>query len=546
LVEDATVVFATLGSLALAVACWRNIQTGVSIGYHVVPGLALLILVGLHLFRARVPVVLRNTYFVVALQLVGFNGLVTMGLAAQGIGWIPLSVIVAWVVFERRQAWLATLAGAATFCAVTVFVVLHGPIQAHLDDQPSRHPTYWMYQLISLALFGILAFLIIRRLLKALVDREAELLSDRDRLEGILEGIQDAVLVLDSHEGRIQDSNRAASDMFGFPREELRGSTYGKVCSGATILSEEMSMEHFRVALIQGSHDFVWRHGRAGGKPFWAEVYAKVFMAGSEKLMLLSIRDIDERINRYKDLERLNQVLEARVRERTEKLERARQELQTFSYAVSHDLRAPLRAASGFAQALLEDYAHALDADGRQALDRIMAGSQRMSRLIEALLELSRIDRAACSPKPVAMEALARECWQKLSPRAGVGFEVDPSPSCVADPELVRQIWTNLMSNAIKFSASVPSPAIRIGHEVREDGIWHTISDNGCGFDMAHAHKLFLLFHRLHGAEVEGEGVGLATVKRILDRVEGAIEARGEVGRGAVFKFRPGPPTPRG
>jgi len=545
LVEDATRIFGIFGTLSIAIAIFRNTQTGVTSWMNYVPSAALGLLMAMHFARRWVPSGFRSGYLVAALLLVSANGLVCMGSGSQSAFWIPLSIVIAWATLGSAPFRVAVVAAVTIFVCGSAFVILHGALVIPSGMDPSRRPAYWVNLLVVLGIFGAMAFQAVRRIVTALVDSDRRTRADRDRSAGILEGIQDAVIVLDPRTGQFLDSNRAATSMFGFTAAELKGATFGKICSSGLVHTEAMSNDHFQVALARGAHDFVWRHRNAEGKGFWAEVYAKVFVVGDEKRLLLSIRDIDERINRHKDLEKLNQVLEARVRERSDKLERARQELQTFSYAVSHDLRAPLRAASGFAQALREDYSQALDETGRHAVDRILSGSERMSRLIEALLELSRIDQARCAREPVDMAVLARECAAEVQREsfAGTALEVEAMPSCLTDPGLVRQVWNLLLENAFKFSAAATIPKVRIGCEIREDGNWYVVSDNGIGFDMDHAHKLFILFHRLHGPEMAGDGIGLAVAKRILDRLGGEIEASGEVGSGAVFKFRPGPPV---
>ncbi|MEN9308960.1 MAG: hypothetical protein RL173_2892 [Fibrobacterota bacterium] len=543
LVEDATRIFGVFGTLSIAIAIFRNHQTGTTSWMNHLPAAALGLLLALHIAKRWVPAGIRSGYLVAALLLVAANGLVCMGSSSQSAFWIPLAIVIAWATMRTAAFRFSTAAAVTIFVGCAAFVVLNGTLVADSSRDPSRYPAYWVNLLVVLTIFGSMAFQAVRRIVNALVDNDRRTRADRDRLAGILEGIQDAVIVMDPRDGRFLESNRAATGMFGFTAAELKGATFGKICSTGLLHTEAMSSDHFKVALARGAHDFVWRHRNAVGKGFWAEVYAKVFVVGDEKRLLLSIRDIDERISRHKDLEKLNQALEARVLERSQKLERARQELQTFSYAVSHDLRAPLRAASGFAQALREEYAQVLDETGRQAIDRILTGSERMSRLIEALLELSRIDRVPCVRVSVDMASVATDCAAKIRLKSApaVDIEVDALPQCQSDPEMVRQLWSMLLDNAFKFSAGVERARIRVGSESRDDGIWYTISDNGIGFNMEHAHKLFILFHRLHGADVAGDGIGLAVVKRILDRLGGAVEAEGAAGRGSVFKFRPGP-----
>jgi signal transduction histidine kinase len=247
-------------------------------------------------------------------------------------------------------------------------------------------------------------------------------------------------------------------------------------------------------------------------------------------------------LDRQRDLTRLTDELEARVSMRTNALEKAHEEMRAFAYAVSHDLRAPLRAIDGFSRILLEDELERLSPDGQDALRRILAGSSRMNHLIEALLGLSRLDRATVRIQSVDMEQIVRQLHEEIGP-GPARWTIGSLPACSTDPDLVRIVFQNLFANATKFSATRPEPRIEVFAEEREDGIWYGVRDNGTGFDMAHAKHLFHMFQRLHDATYEGLGIGLATVKRILDRLEGAIEATGEPGKGATFLFRPTPPA---
>ena len=238
----------------------------------------------------------------------------------------------------------------------------------------------------------------------------------------------------------------------------------------------------------------------------------------------------------------LNENLEQRVNERTAQLEAANREMEAFSYSVSHDLRAPLRSIDGLSQALLEDCQDQLDAAGRQYLSRIRLGTQRMGELIEDLLELSKTGRAELRRVEVELSGLARSVVDELAranPDSGVEVSIQPELRARADQHLIRVVLENLLGNAWKFTSKRRDPRIEFGGSVAPGGerIFF-IRDNGAGFDMAHADRLFNAFQRLHlAADFEGTGIGLTIVQRIIHRHGGRIWAEAKPGEGASFFF---------
>jgi len=233
--------------------------------------------------------------------------------------------------------------------------------------------------------------------------------------------------------------------------------------------------------------------------------------------------------------------LERRIRERTFQLEAANKELEAFTYSVSHDLRVPLRAIGGYTRILTEEYQELLDAEGKRVCSVIAEGAQKMSDLIDDLLAFSRLGRSAINPRKLDMEALANAVFQDLTTaksRKHIDFRVDAAPSVMGDLSLLRQVWVNLISNAIKFSSKQKRAVIRVHGEKTESEVVYSVQDNGAGFDMQYTHKLFGVFQRLHSAkEFEGNGVGLALVQRVVLRHGGRVWAEGETGKGATFYF---------
>ncbi len=243
----------------------------------------------------------------------------------------------------------------------------------------------------------------------------------------------------------------------------------------------------------------------------------------------------------YQEAQKLNAELEQRVLERTTQLTTINKELEAFSYSVSHDLRAPLRALDGFSQALEEDYGDKLDQDGKNYLARIRAGSQRMGVLIDDLIELSRLTRSEMRHEPVDLSALALHTVAELQeqyPGREVEFEIQNGMTVTGDTRLLRVALNNLIGNAWKYTGRQPHPRVEFGTVNYNGSQAYFIRDNGTGFDMAYVDKLFGVFQRLHSAnDFPGNGIGLATVQRIINRHGGQIWAESSVGQGATFYF---------
>jgi two-component system sensor histidine kinase/response regulator len=259
-----------------------------------------------------------------------------------------------------------------------------------------------------------------------------------------------------------------------------------------------------------------------------------------------AILPVLERAIAMRTLRRENAELQARVAERTATLEATNRELEAFSHSVSHDLRAPLRHMGGFASMLAQKYAADLPPDAKRLLDAIMSGAQKMSRLIEDLLEFSRCSRQPLAMRNVDMTEIAAGIVQEqreLAPDRSIDVELGKLPPCHGDPTLLRQVWANLISNAFKFTGRKAAPRIEIGFRMQGEERVYSVKDNGAGFDMRHQGKLFGVFQRFHTSqEFEGTGVGLSIVQRILARHGGRIWAESVVDEGTTFHFTlPGP-----
>jgi PAS domain S-box-containing protein len=260
--------------------------------------------------------------------------------------------------------------------------------------------------------------------------------------------------------------------------------------------------------------------------------------AAGDYVMSRSIMfDMTERRRASERIEALN----AELRQHAARLEATNKELESFSYSVSHDLRTPLRAIDGFSRIVEEDYAGKLDDEGRRVLAVIRNNARKMGQLIDDLLEFSRLGRKPLAVSSVDMTLLARDVVDKLECAPGrpqPKVEVPALPPAQCDPALIRQVWVNLISNAVKFSGAREDPRVKVDGRSEGEEHVYSVSDNGAGFDMRYYDKLFGVFQRLHSAEeFPGTGVGLAIVQRVVARHGGRVWAEGEVGRGATFYF---------
>lgn len=253
------------------------------------------------------------------------------------------------------------------------------------------------------------------------------------------------------------------------------------------------------------------------------------------------ITDVSDRKKAEEKIRKMNIELEQRVQERTIQLKATNEELESFSYSVSHDLRTPLRGMSGYAHFLREDYGDLLPDQGREYLNQIEASARRMDNLITGLLKMSRLSRQPCERHLVLPRMLVEDAWVNLKNDIGsrhIQFTVNDLPECSADPLLMKQVYINLLSNAIKFTRERKDARIQVGFDQEETRVVYWVRDNGVGFDMRYAQNLFEPFLRSpEHEEVEGYGIGLSIVKRIILKHGGEIWAESQPDRGATFYF---------
>jgi PAS domain S-box-containing protein len=402
--------------------------------------------------------------------------------------------------------------------------------------------------LIAGLLFGLGVGLFGRRQLRSvaaeyesaltLTREQARLLSQEEEFRRLIEAVEDYAIFLLDPDGRVSAWNAGAERGTGWGADEIIGRDY-EVFFTADARTAGRPKHELEAARGRGGVRGEELCVRKDGSEFRADVTVTAVRAPSAALLGFAViaRDVTENRRQQDAIAALNRQLEARIAE----LAATNAELEAFSYSVSHDLRGPLRAIDGFSQILMEQYRERLDAQGQHFLARVRAGSQRMGQLIDDLLSLAQINRADMRRGPVDLAQIARDVVEELrrhDPARSVDVQLPARAPARGDDRLLRAALDNLLGNAWKFTGKTAHPQIELGVAERDGATAYFVRDNGAGFDMTYAHKLFTPFQRLHArSEFEGTGIGLATVHRIILRHGGKLWAESTPGQGATFWF---------
>ena len=371
---------------------------------------------------------------------------------------------------------------------------------------------------------------------------------EANKFRNLLESAPDATVIVDRF-GRIEIVNAQTEKLFGYSRNEMIGQPVEMLIPDRFRSTHTVDRERFtRSPHARAMGIGLDLHGlRKNGTEFPVEVSLSPLATGEGTLISSSIRDVTERRRMEKEVHQLNAALQRKLDE----LGAMNQELESFSYSVSHDLRAPLRHIDGFARILKEEHSSRLEEDGLRYLDRVIQAANHMGQLVDDLIHLARVGRSALVRQRTKLDDLVRQAMSELpeeSERREIEWRIEPLPDAECDPGLLKLVFINLFSNAVKFTRSRAPAIIEVGTRDIGGNTALFVRDNGVGFDPRYADKLFGVFQRLHKQEeFEGTGIGLATVQRIVRRHGGEIWVEAQPERGATFFFTLGArPLPGG
>jgi len=376
-----------------------------------------------------------------------------------------------------------------------------------------------------------------RHILVSLKEKNSELQLMHDEVVAIFTAAQVGIMVVDRDFRVISCNNRMKEIFFN----EINDAVLFGSCCKDVLCKGQIPDQFCGVSRILAGADVAsFKEWEVRGHILDVEAAAIRDSHGEVKQIVLVYNDITNLKQSQQELEQLNADLEQRVTERTVLYQELNSELESFCYSVSHDLRAPLRHINGYTRILKEEYSEGLDVSGRDILARICRGSEKMGKMIDDLLRISRISLSDMHFANVDLSRLAESSatmFRESDPERTVSFKIAKGLSAHGDTALLEIVIQNLIGNAWKYSAGVSEAAIEFGRKNINGKDVFFVSDNGVGFDMNYRDKLFHVFERLHGEEFEGSGIGLATVQRIISRHQGEVWAESELGKGASFYF---------
>jgi PAS domain S-box-containing protein len=367
-------------------------------------------------------------------------------------------------------------------------------------------------------------------------ERTASLSQTNTLLQALMDYMPDHIYFKDT-QGRFIRNSKSQAEMLGLshPDQVVGKTDFDFFPHAAKAYAEEQEVMRTGQPSVDFEEQVIWPDKRET----WVST-TKVPLRNSEG-QIIGIFGISRDITQRKQGEQAIRQLNINLTKQAAQLHSANKELEAFSYSISHDLRAPLRAINGYTRILVEDYSSALDEEGRRVCKVITTETLRMGKLIDDLLSFSRLSRKEIQPAKIDMKALAYSVFGELTTeeqRQRIDLKIGRLPQAKGDPALMHQVWLNLISNAIKFSSKKERAVIELGTKRSDDEIIYCVQDNGAGFDILYVDKLFGVFQRLHSEdEFEGTGVGLAIMKRIIQRHGGRVWAEGEVDKGATFYF---------
>ena len=368
---------------------------------------------------------------------------------------------------------------------------------------------------------------------------ELALRETEQRFSLLVDGVTDYAIYMLDPNGIVTSWNRGAQRIKGYRTEEIVGRHF------SCFYTEEdrkanAPQQTLEIAARDGRFEAEALRVRKDGSHFLANVVIDALKDDGGQLIGFAkiTRDVSERVQAARELERLNRELQKRAAE----LEASNKELESFAYSVSHDLRAPLRHVAGYSELLQRQASSSLDDKSRRYVQTILESAKRMDNLIDDLLAFSRLGRAEAKMRAVDLQQVVQEVIAEVSRDTGdrdIAWKIGALPACHGDPSMLKLVVVNLVSNAVKFTRMRTRAEIEIGCvDKNNDELEVFVRDNGAGFDMQYANKLFGVFQRLHLAEqFEGTGIGLATVQRIIHRHGGQVRAEGAVDQGATFYF---------